>query len=105
MAELSFHKDIYIVLILAAVFVLHTAAAACGFFVKNAKTAQILNTGLTLLNIFLHIFLIWFMMYRGISLEEAVLVMMISVFFHTLLYFIRYTAASYKKKEKGGEAR
>ncbi len=104
MAELTFYKDFLIVVLLVAAAMLHTFAAACGFFIKNAKTAQILNTGLTCLNILLHIFLIGVMMYKGIALDEAVLVMLISVFFHTLLYFVYYSVNSRKREpDDGGE--
>ncbi len=103
MADLTFFKDAAIILLLALTMLIHTAAAACGFFIKIPNLAKILNTGLTSLNIFIHIFLIGFMMYKGIVLDEAVLVMMISVFFHTLLYFIYYSIADYKRKKQSAE--
>ncbi len=100
MKDLTFYKDLYIVLILTAAVLLHTAAAACGFFIKNSKISKILNTGLTSANILLHLFLIVLMMYKGISLDEAVFVIMISIFFHTFLYFLHYTAVGIKEKRK-----
>jgi predicted SprT family Zn-dependent metalloprotease len=44
------------------------------------------------------------MMERMLTLEEAVLVFLISIFFHTLLHYIRYTVnTQYRKKEKGDD--
>lgn len=104
MLDLTFYKDVYIILILAAALVLHLGAAACGFFVKEAELSKIFNTGFTALNILLHLFLIGFMMYRGIRLDEAVLVILISVFFYTLISFVIYTLNERRKKEGGDEA-
>ncbi len=99
MNGLTFYKDIAIASILAAAVVLHTAAAACGFFGRDSRESKILNTGLTSVNILLHIFLICFMMYRGIKLEEAVLVMLISIAYYTLLCFIFDTVRRSKLKD------
>lgn len=102
MADLTFYKELYVVLTLAAAVVIHTAAAACGFFVKNPKTAKYLNTGLTSLNILTHLFLIGLMMYKRFLLDEAVLVILISIFFHTLLYFIHHSVTEHVLKRKSG---
>ncbi len=104
MLDLTFYKDVFIVLILASALVLHSGAAACGFFVKKVELSKILNTGLTAINILLHLFLVGFMMYRGVRLDEAVLVILISVFFHTLIYFVIHTLNEHRKKEGGDEA-
>ena len=64
---------------LCAAIVLHTAAALADLIVKDAKTAKILVTGITVLNILLHLFLILVMMDRMLTLEEAVLVFIISM--------------------------
>lgn len=104
MLDLTFYKDVFIVLILASALVLHSGAAVCGFFIKETKISKIFNTGLTALNILLHLFLIGFMMYRGVRLDEAVLVILISVFFYTLISFVIYTLKERRKKEGGDEA-
>ncbi len=104
MLDLTFYKDVFIVLLLASALVLHSGAAVCGFFVKKAELSKIFNTGLTALNILLHLFLIGFMMYRGIRLDEAVLVILISVFFYTLIYFVIYALGERGKKKGGDEA-
>lgn len=101
MNDLTFWKDSLILLTLIAAVALHAAAAACGFFVKKLEMSKILNTGCTVANILLHIFLIFLMMYRGIKIEEAVLVMLISVFMHTLLWFVYHTVASRRGKTGG----
>ena len=102
MADLTFYKDSYIVLILAAALAFHIGAAACGFFIKNEKCSKILCTSLTVVNLLLHLFLIVFMMYKKIALDEAVLVFLISVFFYTLVHFTLYSITSAKAK-RGGE--
>ena len=102
MNDLTFYKDVFIVLLLAMALVLHSGAAASGFFIKKERISKILNTAITCLNILLHLFLIGFMMYKGIKLEEAVFVILISIFFHTLIYFLNYTFVSIAKK-RGGE--
>ena len=103
MADLTFYKDLFIVLTLAVAVVLHTAAAACGFFIENAKISGILNTGLTSLNILLHLFLIGLMMYKGVALDESVLVILLSIFFHTFLYFIYHSVKNIVDKRRGAD--
>ena len=105
---MKFLADLWIVLPLTAALVLHTLAALADLIVKSEKTTKILNTGLTCLNILLHLALICVMMERRLTLEEAVFVFLISIFFHTLLYFIRYTVSAAKAKrcaeEEGNNA-
>ena len=104
MADLTFYKDVYLVLILAAALALHIGAAACGFCIKNERASRVFTTSLTVVNLLLHLFLIVFMMYKKISLDEAVLVFLISVFFYTLVHFTLYSIASVKAKRGGEES-
>ena len=100
---MTFYKDALIVALLSVAFVLHTLAALFDLFIKNQKYAKYLNTGLTILNILLHFGLIFALMRATLPLNEAVLVFLISVFFHTLLYFISYNASAFVRGRKGGD--
>ena len=96
---MTFLTDLWIVLPLCGAIALHTAAALADLVIRNGYLSRFLNTGLTSINILLHLFLILVMMERRLLLEEAVLVFVISIFFHTLLYYIRYTVAAAKAKK------
>ena len=81
--------------ILCSILVLHLVTHLCDLCIKNEKWAKITATCAIFVNIILHLMLILSMMNARLMLDEAVLVVMISIFFFTLVFFARDEVSSF----------
>ena len=101
---MTFFKDIPILAFLIAALVLHAVSCLVDLFLKSENCVKITRTALISVNIIVHLCLIAFMMRAHLMLNEAVLVVLISVFFYTLLHFVRYSLSEFlAKRRKDGE--
>lgn len=92
---MTFYKDTLTVVILCVILSLHLVTHLCDLCIKNEKWAKITATCAVFVNIILHLLLILSMMNARLMLDEAVLVVMISIFFFTLVFFARYEVSSF----------
>ena len=101
---MTFFKDAPVLAFLIAALALHAASCLIDLFLKNDKHIKITRTALISVNIIVHLCLIAFMMRAHLMLNEAVLVILISVFFYTFLGFVRFSLSEFlAKRSKKGE--
>lgn len=101
---MTFYKDALVLAFLISALVLHALSSFTDLIFKSEKCKGAVRVALTSVNIIVHLCLIAFMMRAHLVLNEAVLVVLISVFFYTLLGFIRFSFAEFlAKREKSSE--
>lgn len=101
---MTFYKDIPILVLLCVIVFLHVAVCLIDLFFKSEKCLKIVRTSLVSANIVLHLCLIAFMMRAHLLLNEAVMVVLISVFSYTLVFFLRFSVQElFAKRAREGE--
>ena len=72
----------------------------CGMHIASRLATGILSKILAVVNICLHIVLLFVLMVENIPIEESVLCYMISVFVYTLTFFVTHTLFSKREGVK-----